>query len=218
MAEVILFDLGNVLVEFSQEPICTGLAHFATKPVYQDPREVYRFIFHPECGLENLFDEGRIAPEEFFGEIRDEMGLRLSYEEFRPIWNRIFRAREGAEDLVRFLSGKVGQHILSNTNAIHFPYLLEQFPWLTLMDSMFLSHEMGCRKPKPALYRRVLERLQRPAEGVIFLDDRQENLVPARELGMKVVWIQKDMPIEAEVQRFFPDLPWAEYGRGLSHG
>lgn len=218
MAEVILFDLGNVLVEFSQEPICKGLARFATKTPYQDPREVYRFIFHPEGGLENAFDEGRIAPETFFREISDEMGLRLSYEEFCPIWNRIFRARPGAEELVRFLSGRVRQHILSNTNAIHFPYLLEQFPWLTLVDSMFLSHEMGCRKPKPALYHRVLERLQHPADEVLFLDDRQENLVPARELGMKTVWVRGHTVIEAEIQKFFPDLPWEEYGRGLSHG
>lgn len=217
MVEVILFDLGNVLVEFSQEPICRGLARFATRASYRDPREVYRFIFDPYGGLENAFDEGRIEPEAFFLEIVKEMGLRLSYEEFRRIWNRIFRAREGAEDLVRFLSGKVEQHILSNTNAIHFPYLLEQFPWLTLVDSMFVSHEMGCRKPKPTLYRRVLERVRHPAEEVLFLDDRQENLVPARELGMRTVWVKKDTLIQTEIQRFFPHLPWAEYGRGLSH-
>ncbi len=218
VAETVIFDLGNVLVEFSQEPICRGLARFATKGPYRDPREVYRFIFHPEGGLENAFDEGRIGPEEFFREICEEMGLRLSYEEFCSIWNCIFRARSGAEELVRFLKGKVEQCILSNTNAIHFPHLLEQFPWLSLVDHMFLSHEMGCRKPKPPLYRRVLERLRHPAEKLLFLDDREENLVPARELGMRTVLVQKDTPIEAEIQRFFPDLPWEEYGRGLRHG
>jgi HAD superfamily hydrolase (TIGR01509 family) len=216
LVEVILFDLGNVLVEFSQEPICQGLARLATRPPYRDPREVYRFIFDRERGLENAFDEGRMEPEAFFLETAKEMGLQISYEEFRSIWNRIFRARPGARGLVRFLRGRVEQHVLSNTNAIHFPYLLGQFPWLKLVDSMFLSHEMGCRKPKPALYSRVLERLRRPPERVLFLDDREENLAPARELGMEVVLVQEETVLEAEIRRFLPHLPWSERGRGLA--
>ncbi len=210
--DVILFDLGNVLVDFSNEPIVLGLAERARRDSYQDPRQVARFLFDHVDGAENRFDKGEVSPEEFFREIALEMGLDLTYEGFVDIWNPIFRPRAGSEELVRFLHDRVEMHLLSNTNSLHFPYILAASPWLRLLNSWFLSHEMGCRKPSFEIYQMALARVSRPAERVLYVDDLEANLIPARKMGIRVAQLGKETPLADVVREAIPELPWAEFG------
>jgi putative hydrolase of the HAD superfamily len=56
-----------------------------------------------------------------------------------------------------------------------------------LFDAWVISGEAGVRKPDPAIYSLVLERLGLPAEACVFVDDLPGNLKPARALGMGTV-------------------------------
>lgn len=56
-----------------------------------------------------------------------------------------------------------------------------------LCDIHVISEREGVAKPDPEIYRRVLTRLGCPADACVFVDDRAENLVPARALGMATV-------------------------------
>ncbi len=53
----------------------------------------------------------------------------------------------------------------------------------TVVDSAFV----GIRKPDPAIYAIVLERLGLPAEACVFVDDLEPNVDAARGLGFAVV-------------------------------
>ena len=53
----------------------------------------------------------------------------------------------------------------------------------TVVDSGFV----GLRKPDPAIYALVLERLGLPAEECVFVDDLERNIDAARALGFAVV-------------------------------
>jgi putative hydrolase of the HAD superfamily len=46
---------------------------------------------------------------------------------------------------------------------------------------------LGLRKPDPAIYLRALDILGRPAERVLFIDDRAENVAGAAGVGMKSI-------------------------------
>ena len=56
-----------------------------------------------------------------------------------------------------------------------------------LFDVVVESAITGVRKPDPAAYELVLERLGVPATEVVFLDDLGINLKPARALGMTTI-------------------------------
>jgi HAD superfamily hydrolase (TIGR01509 family) len=43
------------------------------------------------------------------------------------------------------------------------------------------------RKPEPAIYRRALDILGRPAKRILFIDDRAENVAGAITAGMKAI-------------------------------
>ncbi|WP_181785327.1 HAD-IA family hydrolase [Streptomyces phytophilus] len=51
-------------------------------------------------------------------------------------------------------------------------------------DEVVLSAEHGLRKPDPAIFRLVLDKLGVPAERCLFVDDGEENLAAAAGLGI----------------------------------
>jgi putative hydrolase of the HAD superfamily len=56
-----------------------------------------------------------------------------------------------------------------------------------LFDVLVISGEIGIRKPAPEIYALAAERLGRPPERCVFVDDLPGNLKPAREIGMATV-------------------------------
>jgi FMN hydrolase / 5-amino-6-(5-phospho-D-ribitylamino)uracil phosphatase len=51
----------------------------------------------------------------------------------------------------------------------------------------FVSCHAGVRKPDPEAYRWLAERLERPLEKLVFVDDREVNCAAARELGVDAI-------------------------------
>ncbi len=51
----------------------------------------------------------------------------------------------------------------------------------------FSSCYLGLRKPEPAIYRRALDILGKPAPRILFIDDRAENAAAAAAAGMKTI-------------------------------
>lgn len=70
--------------------------------------------------------------------------------------------------------------------------------WWPMMDfaSVFHdivdSHEVGMRKPNPAIYRLALARLGVEAHRTAFLDDAQSNVSAAIEVGIHAVLVEED--------------------------
>jgi putative hydrolase of the HAD superfamily len=61
-----------------------------------------------------------------------------------------------------------------------------------LVSALVNSALVGVRKPDPAFYLLCLEAAGVPAAEVVFLDDQERNLVPARELGMHTELVGTD--------------------------
>jgi len=58
---------------------------------------------------------------------------------------------------------------------------------LGLFDVVVESSQVGIRKPDPAIYRLVCEKLDVEPEEAVFLDDLGVNLKPARAMGMTTI-------------------------------
>lgn len=57
------------------------------------------------------------------------------------------------------------------------------------------------RKPEAAIYHRALEILCRPAERILFIDDRQDNADAAAEAGMKAIRFEGEAALRRELER-----------------
>ena len=67
------------------------------------------------------------------------------------------------------------------------PYWRAKLPIDDIFETVVDSAFVGLRKPDPAIYAIVLERLGLPAEACAFVDDIGVNVEAARELGFAVV-------------------------------
>ncbi len=59
---------------------------------------------------------------------------------------------------------------------------------------------LGLRKPDAAIYARALEILGRPAERILFIDDREENTTAARQAGMRAIQFRGDDALRYELK------------------
>lgn len=61
-----------------------------------------------------------------------------------------------------------------------------------LFDSRIISSEIGLMKPDPLFFKKMLELIDKKPEEVIFIDDSQNNVDSAKEIGIES-YIFKDI-------------------------
>lgn len=80
--------------------------------------------------------------------------------------------------------------------------------WAAPFQHFLISGELGAAKPDPEIWRALLDRLGAPAEEVLFLDDREENVLAAKTAGIRAfLWTGADdarRNIEEFDREFFP--------------
>ncbi|HWT83964.1 MAG TPA: HAD-IA family hydrolase [Candidatus Methylomirabilis sp.] len=179
--QVILFDLGGVLIESSgRDTLRTLLPDELERDQVLD-----RWIQSP---IVKQFERGLLSPEAFAAAFINEWRLPLGPAEFLEVfatWPKGFFA--GAKALVRALRTQHRVACLSNTNSVHW----ERVPELpTLFDASFPSHLTGFLKPEREAYDYVLGELGVEANAVYFFDDLLPNIVAARAIGMNAFHVR----------------------------
>lgn len=92
---------------------------------------------------------------------------------------------EGYET-AKMLQGKAMLCLLSN--QMHFKTLhIKKSYDLTFFDHVFFSSEIGVRKPKPAVFKYVLDKIGKVPEECLFIDDKKKNVEAAKKLGIHAV-------------------------------
>jgi putative hydrolase of the HAD superfamily len=82
------------------------------------------------------------------------------------------------------------------TNAFRF----EHFGLRELFQVALSSCYLGLRKPDPEIYERALEILCRPAERILLIDDRQENVTAAEASGMKAILFENSGALRLDLE------------------
>jgi len=176
---VILFDLGRVLIDFDHTIAVKKMMHFCTL----DEKGIYNLFF--DSGITDKYERGLISSQDFFKEAKRMLNAEISYQEFVPIWNEIFTPHPGMREIVESLKDNYGLYMASNINKLHFEYLHERFnDCFKFFNYLFLSYELGLRKPDLKFYRYVLDYLKQKPQDVIYTDDRIELVFAAKELGI----------------------------------
>lgn len=85
---------------------------------------------------------------------------------------------------VQSLQNRAEVALLSNIPADLADAFLEAQPWLHQLDLVALSGHIGVVKPDPAAFRHCITALQAEPGDFLFVDDRDENVQAAQDLGM----------------------------------
>ena len=176
--ELLLFDLGGVLVEFSGfEDILPWLQESVTEEGLRQRWARSEPLREFECG--------RIPVSDFARGFVEEWGLTLSPADFLihfESWTK--RIYPGSRRLLDELRPNYRLAALSNSNELHWRRNDQVLGVQALFERTFSSHETGFHKPDPAAFRSALEALQVDAGQVVFFDDVEANVEAARKLGI----------------------------------
>ncbi|MBM3250516.1 MAG: HAD family phosphatase [Candidatus Omnitrophica bacterium] len=187
--KAVIFDLGNVLIDFDHIIAARRISRFCKKT----PEEIYGLFFNSK--LTTLFEQGRISPPDFYLKVKEMLRLDLSYEAFVPVWNEIFflsPKNRLVYNLAVALRARYSLALLSNINILHFEYLKKFFPVFDIFGHVFASCEMGLIKPDARIYESILKELKVLPGEAFYVDDRQELVESAKTLGMRA-FVFKDV-------------------------
>jgi putative hydrolase of the HAD superfamily len=177
--ELLLFDLGGVLVEFSG---FRDLCAFLREPLSESEIKQKWLA----CPTMREFEIGRLAARPFAERFVQEWEVHLTaaefFKEFRS-WARDLLP--GARELLAELRGRFRLACLSNSNETYWSQSAQEHGLLDLFEAGFSSHQLGLRKPDPMIFQRTLSALRVKPEVVVFFDDSAANVSAARELGIE---------------------------------
>jgi glucose-1-phosphatase len=177
--KLITFDLGNVLIKVDHMEFCRRLAVLTNLSA----EKIFDYVFNSD--LEPDYDTGRMSSQEFYRQIMAQFKVSLEFDRFARWWNSLFSPMPAMEEVVIQLSERYPLFLLSNTNALHFEYIQENYPVLKYFSHFILSYRVGSRKPEKGIYEHLLQRAGMAPEHILFIDDKRPFVAAAREHGIR---------------------------------
>ena len=172
---ILIFDLGNVL--FSWSPVTSTsispklLKQFLSSTVWQEY----------ECG--------RLSEDQCYRLVGDKFSLDPG-----EVRQAIHDARESLQpddNFIRFIQelqteahGALRIFAMSNISAPDYMVARGKPADWSIFERVFTSADAGMRKPDLCFYKFVLDEIKAEPSSVVFVDDRPENILAARSLGI----------------------------------
>jgi glucose-1-phosphatase len=179
---IILLDIGNVIVSVDFLAFCRGIVSDGRSEV----QSIYRKYCHGE--LKERFDRGMIAPQDYISMIGRDPMTKISHPAaIRELWQNIFTPMKGADMGVEVLGKDHRIWIMSDTDPLHFTFLLKRFPLLRQRERYFLSYEHGFLKNSREAFMHVLIESGCEASEFVLIDDKAENCSAAAEVGIRSI-------------------------------
>ena len=199
--KAIIFDLGAVILNINYQNTIDAFSKLGVKNAS---------TFYSKKAQANLFNQietGDITTEKFLSELQKKTN-NASINQVSEAWNAmLLDLPENRLAVIQSLKKEYSIYLLSNTNTIHidaFKKKIGKAKWIkfcNLFDKMYLSHEMGLRKPNAAIFEYILKEQNLKPEEVFFIDDSPEHIESANKLGIKTYHLKNG----EEIATLFPD-------------
>ena len=194
MIRNIIFDVGNVLVEYSWERMLKAL---------NITGEAYNAVAKATAlsPMWNELDRSLLRDEEI---LQGFIGNAPEYErEIRLVWDNIPESIHCYPYSVSWVKKwkKKGYktYILSNYSKRAFEMTRQELPFMEDMDGSIFSFEVKLVKPEPEIYQALFEKYQLKPEECVFMDDNEKNVIAARKAGMHAIWFRSKEQAELEL-------------------
>jgi HAD superfamily hydrolase (TIGR01549 family) len=194
----LLLDLGNVVLRVDFRRTFDYWASAASVPTEQ---------LHRRWQLDEayeLHEVGALEFEDYIAALSRRLMIELPMEEWRAGWNAVFAgAFQDVHARLPAVRQSMPLYLFTNTNATH------QAAWSNLyedtlrhFDALYVSSEIGHRKPNVAAFQHVADDMGYAPEQIVFVDDTEENVLGAKAAGMDARMVSS----EADVVRILDEL------------
>jgi putative hydrolase of the HAD superfamily len=195
MIKAIIFDWGGVLID---NPIL-GLISYCSKYLNASEEEFDRVLhkFRPD------FQKGIISEHVFWERACSELGVPKP--NVKSLWGDAFKSVYSEKKEVFSLAYSLRENgyrigFLSNTEVPPMNYFHEK--GYNIFDAAIFSCVVGITKPESGIYEITLNMFSvRPREA-IFIDDKEENIKGAKEVGINTILFKSPEQLKMELVNF----------------
>ena len=193
----LLFDVGRVIIGLDSARAHARWAELAKVPAEHIVERVAAKVAGTDAFCRH--ERGEISDTAFFAYLRRELEVDLTDDQFLDGWNAIFVGEmPGIRRVLSLVDGKIPLYAFSNTNAAHHAHWGASFSdLLAPFRKIYLSHEIGVRKPDAAAFQKVVADMGIAADRVLFFDDLAENVAGARACGLRAVQVAAAAEVES---------------------
>jgi putative hydrolase of the HAD superfamily len=180
----VLFDYGMVLSNVPEDRAWRELERVldAEQEAFQAAYWKYR----------DAYDRGALSAQTYWESVAHDLEKSLDADHLHAlidvdtiVWTQ--PNLEMMEWAARLNRAGIKTGILSNIGDAMEAGVLGRFPALAEFTHHTFSHRLGIAKPDAAIYRHAVEGLGVAAGEILFVDDKEENIRAAREVGMVAV-------------------------------
>jgi len=191
-AEIVLFDLGGVLLPFDLERRVRAMVQ-ALGITAEAARAFMASDIHARL------DVGQASEAEVAAALSEVAGRPLTTDETRVLILSVFEPPNMALwDLVATLREEIPVGGFSDNPA----FVLELFPPGAVLNPMFWSSELGLSKAGPEAFAAVTRRLGIDPDAILFIDDSAGNMDRAQAAGWDAIrFVSNDELIAALTER-----------------
>ena len=193
----VIFDLGGVIYGVDYHKTINAFKALGIDRF----EEVYA-----KAGQSDLFndlEEGKISRAVFVERIKTLSGQDMISSQIFIAWNSMLLGfMPDALTCLKRLSGSYRLFLLSNTNEIHIQEIesrvgAEVFSgFCALFEKVYLSHELGLRKPHPEVFTHIIEEQGLVASETLFIDDSIQHVEGAIKAGLRAYHLTDDQTID----------------------
>ena len=150
-------------------------------------------------------ERGEITEEAFLALLTDALepllGHRPEMHRFKEIYFEALEPNPQMIELMRELKAEGFQMAMLTNNVREWePLWRAMLPVDEIFEMVVDSGFVGCRKPESKIYALTLDRISRPAEACLFVDDVLINCEGARKAGISAVHFQDNEQAIPEIR------------------
>jgi len=193
--KTIIFDLGGV---YFTDGAKRAISEISSK--YNLQEEDVKKVLKGELGTQ--YRIGKITVDQFWNEAKKIWNKpEIESDDLSQIWLEGYTPIEGTVILVRQLE-KSGYKLffLSDNVKERVEYLEDKYDFLKYFRGGVFSHIVKTRKPDPVIYKKAIEVAGDIPEQCVYIDDKEDLLVPAREIGMKTVHFKSPDQVRVDLE------------------
>lgn len=181
----LLFDIGGVVIDIDFD---RAFSHWSLYSNQDHETIKSGFVFD---SYYERHERGKIDASEYFASLRRSLGINIRDEEVMAGWNSIWVGEiSGVVNLLIDMKEKLPIYAFTNSNFTHQSIWSEMFrDILAIFRKVFVSCEMGMRKPESEAFEAISREIGVRPEHIIFFDDSLENISGAKKIGMQAVHI-----------------------------
>ena len=192
----IIFDLGNVLLDFKPEQFL--LENYSGDADLQ--KRLYQVIFQSEEWI--MLDKGVLSQDEVVERLSDK--YPSDADKIKNIfdnWTEMLKPITGTVEILEKLKdNNYKLFVLSNYHIKAYEKVFEENTFFKYFDGIVISAKEKTIKPEKEIYQILIKRYQIIPEESIFIDDTEENLEGADKFGFHTILFSSPLKLAQKLK------------------